>query len=223
MRAKDWKATADAKILVIGEDSNLQWSDKAPEYVMFADYYFRRFPEDHGERSRNVEARNLFNYITDLTSHRVDPREVYLTNLCNDTLEPSPKGKRILIPEEKALKGIEHIEWILNQYPSIKYVLAMSLQTNYWLQKAGFYTGSEAFLSDAQPRNNGINCIQPYYQPVSGKAFPAICGNVYEANHFPVKVLPVLPAKDYPLTGLNKERYEEAFQSIRTFFSNMPL
>lgn len=223
MRAKDWKATMSAKVLVIGEDSNLQWSGKAPEYVMFADYYFRRFPEDHGERSRNVEARNLFNYIADLTSHRIDPREVYLTNLCNDSLEPSPKGKRILIPEEKALRGIEHIEWILSQNPSIKYVLAMSLQTNYWLQKAGFYTGSETFLTEAQPRNTGINCIQPYYQPISGKAFPSVCGRVYEASRFPVKILPILPAKDYPLSEQNGERYSEAFESIRLFFKNMPL
>lgn len=223
MRAKDWKATMSAKVLVIGEDSNLQWSGKAPEYVMFADYYFRRFPEDHGERSRNVEARNLFNYIADLTSHRIDPREVYLTNLCNDSLEPSPKGKRILIPEEKALRGIEHIEWILSQNPSIKYVLAMSLQTNYWLQKAGFYTGSETFLTEAQPRNTGINCIQPYYQPISGKAFPSVCGRVYEANRFPVKILPILPAKDYPLSEQNSERYSEAFENIRLFFKNMPL
>lgn len=223
MRAKDWKATTCAKILVIGEDSNLQWSDKAPEYVMFADYYFRRFPEDHGERSRNVEARNLFNYITYLTSQRISPSEVYLTNLCNDTLEPSPKGKRILIPEEKAIKGIDHIEWILREYPSIKYVLAMSLQTNYWLQKAGFYTGTDSFLTEAQPRNTGINSIQPYYQPVSGKAFPTICGKVYEANHFPVKILPILPAKDYPLSEQNSAHYSEAFESIRTFFSNMPL
>lgn len=223
MRAKDWKATMSAKVLVIGEDSNLQWSGKAPEYVMFADYYFRRFPEDHGERSRNVEARNLFNYIADLTSHRIDPREVYLTNLCNDSLEPSPKGKRILIPEEKALRGIEHIEWILSQNPSIKYVLAMSLQTNYWLQKAGFYTGSETFLTEAQPRNTGINCIQPYYQPISGKAFPSVCGRVYEANRFPVKILPILPAKDYPLSEQNSESYSEAFENIRLFFKNMPL
>ena len=63
MRSKDVKAASAAKVLVIGEDSNLQWSDKAPEFVMFADYYFNRFPEDHGERSRNVEARQLFEHI----------------------------------------------------------------------------------------------------------------------------------------------------------------
>lgn len=45
MRTKDWKAINNAKVLVVGEDSNLQWSESVPEYVMFADYYFRGFPE----------------------------------------------------------------------------------------------------------------------------------------------------------------------------------
>ena len=149
MRTKDWKAINNAKVLVVGEDSNLQWSETVPEYVMFADYYLRGFPEDHGERSRNVEARNLFNYITKLTGNQMTPEDFYITNLCNDNLEPAPKGKRVLIPEDKALKGIEHIEWILSQNPTIEYVFAMSLQTNYWLQKSGFYEGSAEFLSAA--------------------------------------------------------------------------
>ena len=115
MRSKDLKAAGTARLLVIGEDSNLQWSDTATEYAMFADYYFRRFPEDHGERSRNVEARDLFNHIMYVTLNSVKPEDMYITNLCNDYVEPAPKGKRVLIKEEKALKGVEHIKWILEQ------------------------------------------------------------------------------------------------------------
>lgn len=218
MRTKDWKAIESAKVLIIGEDSNLQWSETVPEYVMFADYYFRSFPKDHGERSRNVEARTLFNYMTSLTAKRITPEEVYITNLCNDNVEPSPKGKRVFIPEEKVVKGIEHIEWILSQNPSIKYVLAMSLQTNYWLQKVGFYGGDEAFLSAAEPRRLGMENDQPFYQPVNGKAFSLICGNIYEAKNFPVKVIPILPVKDYPLSEQNKERYGEAYEKICHYF-----
>lgn len=184
MRTKDWKAINNAKVLVVGEDSNLQWSETVPEYVMFADYYFRGFPEDHGERSRNVEARNLFNYITKLTGNQMTPEDFYITNLCNDNLEPAPKGKRVLIPEDKALKGIEHIEWILSQNPTIEYVFAMSLQTNYWLQKSGFYEGSAEFLSAAEPRRTGTENYQPFYQPVDGKAFIQVCGNCYDAKTF---------------------------------------
>lgn len=221
MRAKDWKAIENAKVLVIGEDSNLQWSETVPEYVMFADYYFRSFPKDHGERSRNVEARTLFDYIMNLTGNRITPEEVYITNLCNDGVEPSPKGKRVFIPQEKARKGIDHIEWILSQNPSVKYILAMSLQTNYWLQKAGFYGEDDTFLAKAEPRRSGMENEPPFYQPVDGKAFSILCGNVYEAKNFPVKVVPILPAKDYPLTEQNRERYGKAYEKIRHFFKEV--
>lgn len=223
MRAKDWKAIKNAKILVVGEDSNLQWSETVPKYVMFADYYFRSFPQDHGERSRNVEARNLFDYITWLTDYKVTPEEIYITNLCNDSVEPSPKGKRVFIPEAKALKGVEHIEWVLSENPSIQYVLAMSLQTNYWLQKAGFYTGDAAFLSAAEPRRTGMENEPPFYQPVDGKAFSSICGKIYEAKDSALKVIPILPAKDFPLTGQNIERYKESFDNICSYFKEISL
>lgn len=221
MRTKDWKAKENAKVLVIGEDSNLQWSETVPEYVMFADYYFRSFPQDHGERSRNVEARNLFDYITWMTVNKIAPEEVYITNLCNDSVEPSPKGKRVFIPEAKALKGIEHIKWVLSENPSIQHILAMSLQTNYWLQKADFYTADAAFLSAAEPRRTGMENEQPFYQPVDGKAFSSICGNIYEVRESSVKVIPVLPAKDFPLSEQNRERYQKGYENISNYFKGI--
>lgn len=221
MRTKDWKAIKNAKVLVIGEDSNLQWSETVPEYVMFADYYFRSFPEDHGERSRNVEARNLFDYITWLTAKKVTPEEIYITNLCNDSVEPSPKGKRVFIPQAKALKGIEHIKWVLSQNPSIKYILAMSLQTNYWLQKADFCTADAAFLAAAEPRRTGMENEKPFYQPVNGKAFSLVCGNRYKIEESTVKVIPILPAKDFPLSEQNMERYKEHYNNIFSFFKEV--
>ncbi len=217
MRSKDLKAVDAAKVLVIGEDSNLQWSEAVPEYVMFADYFFRSFPEDHGERSRNVEARHLFDHISYVTGGTIKTREMYFTNLCNDSVEPAPKGKRVLIPEEKAIKGLEHIEWVLEQYPTIEWVLPMSLQTNYWLQKLGFYGGDEDFLNAAQPRRAGLSG-QPYYQPVDGKAFSTVCGNLYEAKNHPVKIIPILPAKDYPLREQNIERFSKVYEKIQANF-----
>lgn len=223
MRTKDWKAVDTAKVLVIGEDSNLQWSETVAKYAMFADYYFRSFPEDHGERSRNVESRNLFNYVKKLTANTVFPEEVYVTNLCNDDVEPAPKGKRTFIPEEKALKGIEHIRWILSETPSIKCVVAMSLQTNYWLQKAGFYEADAEFLRGAEPRRVGVESLSPYYQPVDGKAFTKVCGTIHDATEFPVKVVAVLPVKDYPLSDQNMERYGESYDRVWKYFKENPI
>ena len=219
MRSKDQKATYPAKILIIGEDSNLQWTDTVTEYAMFADYYFRPFPEDHGERSRNVEAQNLYHHILFLTNDLFKAEEIYVTNLCNDYVQPPAKGKRVLIPEEKAIKGFAHIKWILEQNPSIEYIFAMSLQTNYWLQKLGLYGGDETFLHGAQPRRVGMECIEPYYQPVDAKTFRTIIGHIYDTTIDDVKVIPLLPAKDFPLREKNEELFREAYTSIREVFS----
>ncbi len=219
MRSKDLKPTEPARLLVIGEDSNLQWSDTATEVAMFADYFFRNFPEDHGERSRNVEARNLFNHLAYVTLNNFEPDEIYITNLCNDYVTPAPKGKRTLIPEEKAVRGLAHIEWLLEQYPTIEYVLCMSLQTNYWLQKLGFYGNDEAFIQGAQPRRKGLEDIEaPFYQPVDGKSYRTILGKVYDAEKHPVKVIPILPAKSYPLKDRDEKLYTEAYKNIRNHF-----
>ncbi|MDD4609127.1 MAG: hypothetical protein WCQ82_04975 [Bacteroidaceae bacterium] len=220
MRSKDLKTSEPAKLLVIGEDSNLQWSDKTTQIAMFADYYFRSFPEDHGERSRNVEARNLFSYLGFATLNKIKPNEIYITNLCNDQVAPAPRGKRVLIPEEKAVRGLSHIEWILEENPTIEYVFVMSMQSNYWLQKLGFYPSTEEFLKGAEPRRKGLEDMdEPFYQPVNGKVFRTICAQELTATKFPVKVFPILPAKDYPFTAKNSELFAAAYEKLRTFFS----
>lgn len=221
MRSKDWKAVKNAKVLLIGEDSNLQWSDDVAEYVMFTDYFFRGFPTDHGERSRNVEARNMFAQLSHISAGYFRPEEVYVTNLCNDRLEAAPKGKRVLIPEDKAIKGLEHIEWILIANPSIEWVVPMSLQTNYWLQKLGFYGGDAAFLSAAEPRRNGLNSAFRYYQPVEGTAFTQICGTVFDAKEKPVKVVPILPAKYFPLCDRNLEQFGASYKALEEYFRKL--
>lgn len=216
MRSKDLKAAKAAKVLVIGEDSNLYWSETVAPVVMFADYYFREFPTDHGERSRNVEARNLFDYITYLTGSQFENEEYYFTNLCNDLVAAPPRGKRVLIPTEKAVRGLAHIEWILEQNPTIEYVVAMSMQTNYWLQKLGFYAEDETFTYGAQPRQVGLNSEEPFYQPVNGKAFHPVCGRTYNVNKQEgMKLIAALPAKDFPLNDKNREIYGEAYAELR--------
>lgn len=162
MRTKDWKAINNAKVLVVGEDSNLQWSESVPEYVMFADYYFRGFPEDHGERSRNVEARNLFNYITKLTGNQMTPEDFYITNLCNDNLEPAPKGKRVFIPEDKALKGIEHIEWFYHRIPPSNMCLPCRCKPITGFRKADSTKAVPSFYQLPNPGAQEPKTISPF-------------------------------------------------------------
>lgn len=217
MRAKDLKATKSAKVLVVGEDSNLQWSGKVPEFVMFADYFFRDFPKDGGERSRNVEARNLFAYIAYVTGNKFKPEELYFTNLCNDLVTMPPKGKRVLIPEEKAIRGMTHIEWILEENPTIQYVVVMSMQSNYWFQKLGFYPEDEVFINGAQPRRIGLNCENPFYQPVNGKVFRNMVANRFVSKKHGVTVIPVLSAREYPLKDKNLEIYGDVYELLHHY------
>jgi len=46
----------------------------------------------------------------------------------------------------------------------------------------------------------------------------SICGKIYEATDLPVKVFPVLPAKDYPLSEQNRERYAKGLEQVTKFF-----
>jgi len=221
MKSKDLKPTLPAKVLVIGEDSNLQWSDTVTKVAMFADYFFKEFPEDHGERSRNVESQDLFRHIAYVTNNKIKNTEIYITNLCNEYLTPAPKGKRVLIPEEQAIKGIQHIEKILQENPTIVYILVMSLQSNYWLQKLGFYgENNEKFIYDAQPRKKGLeNRDSPFYQPVVGKSFRNIIGNIYNAKDNSVKVIPILDHNSFPLSDRDYKLFGEAYDKIRDNFT----
>ncbi|MEG1617551.1 MAG: hypothetical protein RR202_02015 [Bacteroidales bacterium] len=214
MRTKDWKPAEPARLLVIGEDSNLQWTDQLPDFPMFADYYFRKIPYDLGERSRYMESKNLFEMIKTLTDFTYKVDEVYVTNLCNDSLERAPKGKRTLIPEAKALKGIEHIQYILDTNPEINLIFACSMQVNYWLQKSGLVEPNEEFLKGAEPRRTGINSLQPFYQPVNPKSFQDVCAKFTKLVGRDIKVLPLLPMKDYPLRDKNLELYGEAYLEV---------
>lgn len=219
MRSKDWKPKETAKLLVIGEDPNLQWSEQLPEYPMFADYYFRKVPYDHGERSRYVEAKNLFDMIKKLTDYTIPITSVYITHLCNESLERAPKGKRTLIPENLALRGVDHIRWILEQNPEIELILACSMQTNYWLQKSGLVPANETFLKGAEPRRTGIQNDPPFYQPVNAKVFQEICGKFsYLTENPSVRILPLLPVRDFPLHDRNKEQYGAIYEEIINSF-----
>ena len=85
-------------------------------------------------------------------------------------------------------------------------------------QQLGFYEGDADFLPAAEPRRNGKESLSPFYQPVDGKAFTMICGKAYDATDFPVKVFPVLPAKDYPLSDQNLDRYAKALDQVVNYF-----
>lgn len=217
-KTKDWSAVTTPKVLLIGENSTLQWSDEVIDSVMFLNYFFNPKPYDLGERSRFTEAKMIFELVDKLTAGWCTPQCVYATNLSLDIHPRAPKGKHLLIPEEFATEGIERIRKILTDNPSIKYVFAMGMQVNYYLQKLGFYGCNEKFIHGSQPKTIGLTNRPPYYQPVDAKVFRPICGNFFEIKGSKVELIPILPAKDYPLTPENMEKYGDCYEVVQQWF-----
>lgn len=223
-KTQDWTAVVTPKVLIVGENATLQWTDDVIEYVMFLDYYFRPMPYDHGERSRYTEAASIFKCINDLSSDRYRAQDVAGTNLSMNLLERPQRGKHILIPQRDAVSGTKRIQKILTDNPTIETVFVMSIQANYWLQKLGFYgDNNEKFLHGAQPRTVGLESNRAYYQPVDAKVFNDVCGKVYQTNvgSRTINIVPILPAKDYPLYGANEERFAAAYEAVKSYFASL--
>ena len=206
MKTKIWGNHEKAKILVIGHDPGLQRSSTIANYCFFADYYFRSKPSNASELAKYQLADSLFSCIRDLTSEQFLDDEVLITNLCNEELPPSPKGKTNYIPRDKAEEGLKVIKKSLN-VSSIKLIFPMSQQVNYWLQKLGFYSTDTKFLEKSEPKLFGVESEQPYYQPRQSGIFKDICGNKYivEGKYY---LFPILHVKSYPLKGRFITYYE---------------
>lgn len=154
---KDWKAITEAKILLIGHDPRLQETDTIAEYCLFADYYFKQKPLDGAERRKYGLAETTFKHIAYVTKDKIRPKEVYITNLCNESLDHAPKDKTVCIPLDKAERGIENIRSILKDNSSIQYIFPMSQQVNHWLQELKFYSSDNDFLENSKPKQRGLD------------------------------------------------------------------
>jgi len=208
---------ANARVLVIGHDPRLQVSDTLAQYAFFADYFFRPRPNHRSEAAKYDLARATYGYIGELTGNRYAANQLVLTNLCNVGLPHAPKGRTVLIPEERAKEGIESIRILLDQ-SQVEIVFAMSLQVNYWLQKLGFYPSVTEFLHKAAPKTSGLSSKPPYYKAQQDKAFQLVCGRTYAANRR--RVIPILHVKQWPLKAGYMAAYGQAYKDCISHLSN---
>ena len=77
------------------------------------------------------------------------------------------------------------------------------------------FFSNDNVIKFSQPRNKVIEIYPSFYQPIVAKVFGVICGNFYSIEGCNVKVIPLLPAKDYPLSASNLDKYGEAYNSVR--------
>lgn len=220
---KDYIPLNKPRVLLIGHDPRLRNSSTIAEYALFADYHFSGHKKDKAWKSKKRFADLAYEKLRDLTGGKVfSDDEVYVTNLCNEELPNHPPKKgTVYIPREKAEDGVKHIEQILHDYPSIRYVFPMSQQVNYWLQELGFYSSPDnEFSESATPKNKGVENNPQYYEARKGKAFLKICGKVFQPNNLElirVHIIPILHCRCYPL-GKRFEAYEPCYEKIREWF-----
>jgi len=217
---KDWnpfiEKRIEPKVLLIGHDPRLQLSDTIANYALFSDYYFGDKPKNGSEKRKFELAAKSFEQVLEITNHRYKAEEIYVTNLCNESLPHAPKGKTVLIPESIANKGFERITSIICQHSTIEYIFPMSQQVNYWLQFFGLYQTNTDYLAKAKPKEKGINNDPPYYEAVkqSDHPFLEICGVVYHLNTGQ-KLIPILHTKQYAhLTA-----YLQCYERIKDYFA----
>ena len=216
---KDWIPKQPAKALIIGHDPRLQQSDTIAPFVLFADFYFREEPQKRPDKNKFGLAKSTFEQIIEITGNKIKPEEIYLTNLCNMPLPHAPKGKTVLITENHAREGIEHIRQILKENPTIEYIFPMSLQVNYLLQKLGFYFSNLEFIEQSEPKEEGVVNIPPYYEAKKDYRHPflLICGNQYMVKGENQIVIPILHSKNYPLKGRFLS-YSDSYNRIKEYF-----
>ena len=195
MQTKPFGDPAKCNIMVVGHDPRLRKSDTIAPYALFADYIFRPKPAGRAEQRKYNLAKSVFEMVHVLTSGRVAPEQVLVTNLCNWTLPHAPRGKTVLIPDPVARRGIVELTELLDG-STVTVVLAMSLQVNYWLQRLGFCIATAEFLKRAAPKQAGLANNPPYYHPESLRAFTRVCGKRHDGPKG-VGVYPILHAKSW--------------------------
>ena len=219
METKPWGNPNNAKILVIGHDPGLQRSQTIAEYCFFADYYFKPKPIRKDELSKCKLAESLYSCVKDLTGGHFTNDQILITNLCNETLPQSPKGKTNYIPLKEAKVGLGTIRALLKG-SSVQLIFSMSQQVNYWLQKLGFYSTDTGFLEKAEPTKIGTDYEPRYYSPKASGAFKDICGNKYMADN-QYHLFPILHVKSYPLKGNFLTAYSDKYENCKKEIANL--
>lgn len=204
-----------ATILVIGHDPRLQKSLAEAEKAFFFDYLekYDERPTYGPDASKYDLAHAVWNYVNYLTDQKVPLENLFVTNLCNEFLPPSPGSGTVLIPDEQARSGVEMIQSTLTQ-GNFHLILPMAVQTFYHLCRLGFLDEDDeritTFTNKAQPSSAKVD--QGVYRTKGTAPFLDVCGNRFHHNGIPV--VPIVHVKQWPLTK-RFIRYEQPMQNAK--------
>jgi len=207
-----------ATILVIGHDPRLQRSQTEAEVAFFFDYLTRPRPKSRPEARKYGLAQAVWDYINELTGYDIPLAELYVTNLCNEFLAHMPGSGTVLIPDDRAQRGVQQIVRIVAN-GHFKVILPMAVQPFYHLCRLGFIDEDSElvrrFVAGARPRASKAE--QGIYVQTGRAPFLAVCGRRF--HHRGVPVIPIVHVKQWPLKARMvrfKEPMRQAQQQVRT-------
>jgi hypothetical protein len=188
-----------ATILVIGHDPRLQRSKAEAQVAFFMDYLAHPRPTHRPEARKYDLAQAVWKYVDDLAGRHVLLADLYVTNLCNEFLEPTRGSGTVLIPDDLAKRGVEQIAQAVTA-GHFKCILPMALQTFYHLCHWGFIDEKDSelivqFVAGARPRASKAE--QGAYVQSGQAPFLAVCGQRF--HHRGVPVVPIVHVKSWPL------------------------
>jgi hypothetical protein len=196
---------------VIGHDPRLRESLAVAKHAFFADLFFKPIPTRGSDLAKYGLARATYGYISELTSYRYTAEQLLLTNLCNSRLRAAPKGRVVLIPQDRAEDGLVDIERLLRR-AKFELIFAMSEQVNYWLHALRFCFPLTDFAERAAPKVRGLSSDTPYYDPVAPKAFQSIAFRRHETRAG-IPLFPIVHVRSWPLKGPFKKAYSRLYSA----------
>lgn len=200
-----------ATILIVGHDPRLQHSQAEASVAFFLDYLDHPRPLSRSEARKYDLAQALREYIGELVGRRISLTELYVTNLCNEFLDHTPGSGTVLIPDDKAQRGVDEITSAV-ACGDFKVILPMAVQPFYHLCRLGFIdTDTELvrqYVLGGHPRAS--KAAQGIYAQSGSAPFLAVCGQRF--HHHGVPVVPIVHVKQWPL-GPRMIRYTEPMQN----------
>lgn len=210
---KPFGSLDSANILVIGHDPRLQRSRAEASVHLFLDYLAHDRPSSRSEARKHDLAQAFWDYVRELAGRDMSLEELFVTNLCNEFLEHTPGSGTVLVPDDKAQRGVEEIENAAT-IGHFQVILPMAVQPFYHLCRLGFIDEDtelvRRFLAGARPRAS--KAAQGIYVQSGSAPFLAVCGQRF--HHRGIPVVPVLHVKQWPLKA-RMIRYDHPMQEAR--------
>ncbi|MFA8299116.1 MAG: hypothetical protein ACEPOV_03040 [Hyphomicrobiales bacterium] len=199
LRTKIWGESEMAKALVIGCDPLTQNIGDPEEYCFYGNVYYRGKPFVKSELLKYNYSKKVHDYIREISGNTLADNQLYFLNMHPMFPDPlPPEGKKPLMTESVTSFGLSDLKTVLASCPNLRYIFAMDIQVNYWLQLLGVYWSGRNFTFKAAPKLDYVVRKKPFYEPEDENIFSEILGKGYAVLEYPYIIcFPIYHINDY--------------------------